>query len=230
MSAPRTASRASTSGVGGHRHRRRIGHRPGDGPVPRGPRRRRGGAGHRRASGRADQRGDRGRRSTDDRAAGRCLVRERDARGLRGHRASALGDADIAVACAGILGDFQAIDVTSVEHFDRVMAVNVRGSVPDHPGGGAADAPAGSRRLHRAVQPRRPPGGDRHGVLLHVQGGTPQPRPGRRRSTWHGRASPSTPCAPASRSRRCSRGAWRPSRTATRCWPRTLRSIHWAGS
>ena len=40
----------------------------------------------------------------------------------------ALGDADIAIACAGILGDFQAIDVTSVEHFDRVMAVNVRGS------------------------------------------------------------------------------------------------------
>jgi NAD(P)-dependent dehydrogenase (short-subunit alcohol dehydrogenase family) len=40
----------------------------------------------------------------------------------------ALGDADIAVACAGILGDFQAIDVTSVDHFDRVMAVNVRGS------------------------------------------------------------------------------------------------------
>ncbi len=40
----------------------------------------------------------------------------------------ALGDADIAVACAGILGDFQGIDVTSVEHFDRVMAVNVRGS------------------------------------------------------------------------------------------------------
>ncbi|MET0773729.1 MAG: SDR family oxidoreductase [Candidatus Limnocylindrales bacterium] len=40
----------------------------------------------------------------------------------------ALGDADIAVACAGILGDFQGIDVTSVDHFDRVMAVNVRGS------------------------------------------------------------------------------------------------------
>jgi len=39
-----------------------------------------------------------------------------------------LGDADIAVACAGILGDFQAIDATSVEHFDRVLAVNVRGS------------------------------------------------------------------------------------------------------
>ena len=41
---------------------------------------------------------------------------------------SALGDADIAIACAGILGDYQAIDVTSVDHFDRVMAVNVRGS------------------------------------------------------------------------------------------------------
>jgi NAD(P)-dependent dehydrogenase (short-subunit alcohol dehydrogenase family) len=40
----------------------------------------------------------------------------------------ALGDADIAIACAGILGDFQGIDVTSVDHFDRVMAVNVRGS------------------------------------------------------------------------------------------------------
>lgn len=39
-----------------------------------------------------------------------------------------LGDCDIAVACAGILGDYQAIDSTSVEHFDRVMAVNVRGS------------------------------------------------------------------------------------------------------
>ncbi|MEA2608229.1 MAG: hypothetical protein QOJ75_472, partial [Chloroflexota bacterium] len=31
-------------------------------------------------------------------------------------------------ACAGILGDYQAIDATSVEHFDRVMAVNVRGA------------------------------------------------------------------------------------------------------
>jgi NAD(P)-dependent dehydrogenase (short-subunit alcohol dehydrogenase family) len=40
----------------------------------------------------------------------------------------ALGDADIAIACAGILGDFQGIDATSVDHFDRVMAVNVRGS------------------------------------------------------------------------------------------------------
>lgn len=39
-----------------------------------------------------------------------------------------IGDLDIAVACAGILGDYQAIDATSVEHFDRVMAVNVRGS------------------------------------------------------------------------------------------------------
>jgi NAD(P)-dependent dehydrogenase (short-subunit alcohol dehydrogenase family) len=41
---------------------------------------------------------------------------------------SELGDVDIAVACAGILGDWQQIDATSVEHFDRVMAVNVRGS------------------------------------------------------------------------------------------------------
>ncbi len=40
----------------------------------------------------------------------------------------ALGDADIAVACAGILGDYQPMDATSVDHFDRVMAVNVRGS------------------------------------------------------------------------------------------------------
>jgi len=41
---------------------------------------------------------------------------------------AALGDLDIAVACAGILGDYQPIAGTSVEHFDRVMAVNVRGS------------------------------------------------------------------------------------------------------
>jgi NAD(P)-dependent dehydrogenase (short-subunit alcohol dehydrogenase family) len=41
---------------------------------------------------------------------------------------SELGDVDVAVACAGILGDWQQIDATSVEHFDRVMAVNVRGS------------------------------------------------------------------------------------------------------
>lgn len=39
-----------------------------------------------------------------------------------------LGDLDIAVACAGILGDYQPIDQTSVEHFDKVMKVNVRGS------------------------------------------------------------------------------------------------------
>ena len=41
---------------------------------------------------------------------------------------AALGDLDIAVACAGILGDYQAISDTSVEHFDRVQQVNVRGS------------------------------------------------------------------------------------------------------
>ncbi len=39
-----------------------------------------------------------------------------------------LGDLDVVVACAGILGDYQPIDATSVDHFDRVMAVNVRGS------------------------------------------------------------------------------------------------------
>ncbi|MFO1541520.1 MAG: SDR family NAD(P)-dependent oxidoreductase [Chloroflexota bacterium] len=39
-----------------------------------------------------------------------------------------LGDCDIAVACAGILGDYQPIGETSVDHFDRVMEVNVRGS------------------------------------------------------------------------------------------------------
>ncbi len=39
-----------------------------------------------------------------------------------------LGDVDIAVACAGILGDYQPIDTTSVEHFDAVMGVNVRGA------------------------------------------------------------------------------------------------------
>jgi NAD(P)-dependent dehydrogenase (short-subunit alcohol dehydrogenase family) len=39
-----------------------------------------------------------------------------------------LGDVDVAIACAGILGDYQPIDGTSVEHFDRVQAVNVRGS------------------------------------------------------------------------------------------------------
>ncbi|MBA2701802.1 MAG: SDR family oxidoreductase [Chloroflexi bacterium] len=39
-----------------------------------------------------------------------------------------LGDVDIAVACAGVLGDYQPIASTSVEHFDRVIAVNVRGS------------------------------------------------------------------------------------------------------
>jgi NAD(P)-dependent dehydrogenase (short-subunit alcohol dehydrogenase family) len=41
---------------------------------------------------------------------------------------SNLGDVDIAVACAGILGDYQPIDATTVDHFDRVQAVNVRGS------------------------------------------------------------------------------------------------------
>lgn len=41
---------------------------------------------------------------------------------------SELGDVDIAVACAGVLGDWQQVDATTVEHFDRVMAVNVRGS------------------------------------------------------------------------------------------------------
>ncbi|MBF6606058.1 MAG: glucose 1-dehydrogenase [Chloroflexi bacterium] len=39
-----------------------------------------------------------------------------------------LGDVDIAIACAGILGDYQPIDATSVAHFDKVMAVNVRGA------------------------------------------------------------------------------------------------------
>ncbi len=39
-----------------------------------------------------------------------------------------LSDVNIAVACAGILGDYQQLDATSVEHFDRVLAVNVRGA------------------------------------------------------------------------------------------------------
>lgn len=64
----------------------------------------------------------------------RSVARQVDVSSESGMRAafeasrSALGDADIAVACAGILGDFQAVDATSVEHFDRVLAVNVRGS------------------------------------------------------------------------------------------------------
>jgi len=41
---------------------------------------------------------------------------------------STLGDVDIGIACAGILGDYQSIASTSVDHFDRVLAVNVRGS------------------------------------------------------------------------------------------------------
>ena len=53
---------------------------------------------------------------------------EDDVRGAFERTREELGDVDIAVACAGILGDYQPIDRTSVEHFDRVMAVNVRGS------------------------------------------------------------------------------------------------------
>jgi NAD(P)-dependent dehydrogenase (short-subunit alcohol dehydrogenase family) len=39
-----------------------------------------------------------------------------------------LGDVDAAVACAGILGDGGPVFETSVADFERVMAVNVRGS------------------------------------------------------------------------------------------------------
>ncbi|GAC1470998.1 MAG: glucose 1-dehydrogenase [Candidatus Dormibacteraceae bacterium] len=53
---------------------------------------------------------------------------EQDVEGAFEYTRSELGDVDIAVACAGILGDWQQVDATSVEHFDRVMAVNVRGS------------------------------------------------------------------------------------------------------
>ena len=76
-----------------------------------------------------------------DAAAGRVRAAGRRAVAVEGDAASevdvkrafeaartGLGDIDIAVACAGILGDFQAIDATSVEHFDRVMGVNVRGA------------------------------------------------------------------------------------------------------
>ena len=76
-----------------------------------------------------------------DAAAERVRAAGRRAIGIRGDAASEqdvraafertrdeLGDVDIAVACAGILGDYQPIDATSVEHFDRVQAVNVRGS------------------------------------------------------------------------------------------------------
>jgi NAD(P)-dependent dehydrogenase (short-subunit alcohol dehydrogenase family) len=74
-------------------------------------------------------------------AAERARAVGRRAIGIRGDAASEqdvraafeqtrdeLGDVDIGVACAGILGDYQAIDATSVEHFDRVQAVNVRGA------------------------------------------------------------------------------------------------------
>lgn len=53
---------------------------------------------------------------------------EADVRRAFTETAEALGDVAIAVACAGILGDYQPIFETSVDHFDRVMAVNVRGS------------------------------------------------------------------------------------------------------
>lgn len=39
-----------------------------------------------------------------------------------------LGPVDIAVACAGVLGDGGPVFTTSVEDFERVMGVNVRGS------------------------------------------------------------------------------------------------------
>jgi NAD(P)-dependent dehydrogenase (short-subunit alcohol dehydrogenase family) len=58
-----------------------------------------------------------------------------------------LGDVDIAVACAGILGDYQQVDKTSVEHFDRVLAVNVRGSFLVI----RAAAPQMRRRGHGAI-------------------------------------------------------------------------------
>jgi NAD(P)-dependent dehydrogenase (short-subunit alcohol dehydrogenase family) len=74
-------------------------------------------------------------------AAERVRAVGRRAVGIRGDAASEgditgafdrtrreLGDVDVAIACAGILGDYQPIDGTSVEHFDRVQAVNVRGS------------------------------------------------------------------------------------------------------
>jgi NAD(P)-dependent dehydrogenase (short-subunit alcohol dehydrogenase family) len=39
-----------------------------------------------------------------------------------------LGPVDVAVACAGVLGDGGPVFTTSVEDFERVMGVNVRGS------------------------------------------------------------------------------------------------------
>lgn len=88
------------------------------------------------------------------RAAGRRAVgiqgdaaSEQDVERAFEYTRSELGDVDIAVACAGILGDWQRVDATSVEHFDRVMAVNVRGSFLVI----RAAAPQMRRRGHGAI-------------------------------------------------------------------------------
>jgi len=41
----------------------------------------------------------------------------------------ALGDVGVAVACAGVLGDYGPVDRAELASFDRVLSVNVRGSL-----------------------------------------------------------------------------------------------------
>ena len=82
---------------------------------------------------------------------------------------------DVAVACAGVLGEGGPVFETSVDDFEQVMGVNVRGSflvVRE----AAKEMRKRKQRRHRAaVQPRRPAGRARHVLLLRVQGRAAQP-------------------------------------------------------
>ena len=198
MSAPRTAFPGiDLRGLGGHRHGRRIGHRQEtalsladlgadvavldvDGPAAERT------AAEIAAIGRTVHR----RRRSTSRPRPACAPRSRPAA-----RRSAMPTSRS--RAPGILGDFQAIDVTSVEHFDRVMAVNVRGSFLTIREAVPQMRRRGHGAVHRAVEPRRAPGRERHGVVLHVQGRPAQPRPGRVAWTSRWSTSRSMPCAPA---------------------------------
>ena len=90
-----------------------------------------------------------------------------------------LGPIDVAVACAGVLGDGGPVFTTSVEDFERVMGVNVRGAF------------LVTREAAKHMRPRKsgaivllssldgPAGGARHVFLLHVKRRASQPRPRR---------------------------------------------------
>ena len=84
--------------------------------------------------------------------------------------AAALGGVDILVNNAGIVSEYPVAEMPVAE-WDRVLAVNLRGPVPVHPGGPAGHARAGPRPDHQRGVATRPARRRNDGALQRQQGG-----------------------------------------------------------